>query len=182
MAEWRFSLSGLTPERLDAVSLVWLKSILAFVARVAYDSGGGPQDRVCPRAGGANNAPDAVWFFRSGFPLYGLRASGTIMVMSRTERMAAGGHVYYVLKRAGGRLRVCRRPRKHAFTLIELLVVLAIIAVLMAILLSVLQGARKQAQDIKRRADLRQHDIVQRMNDGDTARDPERSTKKRRSR
>jgi prepilin-type N-terminal cleavage/methylation domain-containing protein len=126
--------------------------------------------------------PDTVWLFPSGFPLHGLRASGTIMVMSRRGRIAAGRYVYYVLKRAGGRLRICRRPRKHGFTLIELLVVLAIIAVLMAILLSVLQGARKQAQDIKRRADLRQHDIVQRMNDGDTGRDLERSKKKRRSR
>ncbi len=57
---------------------------------------------------------------------------------------------------------------------------MAIIAVLMAILLTALQGARKQAKDIKRRAELRQYDITQRMDDRDNRRDLEKNSKSRR--
>jgi prepilin-type N-terminal cleavage/methylation domain-containing protein len=99
--------------------------------------------------------------------------------MSRPERIALGGYVCHVLDRASERLRTRRRPRNRAFTLIELLVVLAIIAVLMAILLTAPQGAGKQAQDVKRRAELRQQDIAQRMNDSDNQRALERKKRRR---
>jgi len=87
--------------------------------------------------------------------------------MLRSERIPLGGYVYRVPNRAEGRLRVFRGPGHHAFSLIELLVVIAIIGVLTAILVVALQGAKKQAQDIKDRSDLRQQYIAQRVNDSD---------------
>ena len=49
---------------------------------------------------------------------------------------------------------------KKGFTLIELLVVIAIIALLMAILMPALQRVRKQAQDVKCRAHLKQWGVI----------------------
>lgn len=55
----------------------------------------------------------------------------------------------YVRSRTG-------RRSKLGFTLVELLVVVAIIAILSTIILGTLGGARKQARDTKRLADLKQ--------------------------
>jgi prepilin-type N-terminal cleavage/methylation domain-containing protein len=79
--------------------------------------------------------------------------------MLRAKRIAVGGD------RGKGRPGVFRWPGRRAFTLIELLVALAIITVLMAILLVALQGARRQAKDIKRRANLRDQEVAQKMAD-----------------
>jgi len=55
-----------------------------------------------------------------------------------------------------------RRSKKFltGFTLIELLVVIAIIALLMAILMPALQRVKKQAQDIRCRAHLKQWGVI----------------------
>ncbi len=53
--------------------------------------------------------------------------------------------------------------REKGFTLIELLVVIAIIAVLMAIMMPALQRVKRQAQEMKCRANLRQYGLAQTM-------------------
>jgi prepilin-type N-terminal cleavage/methylation domain-containing protein len=57
--------------------------------------------------------------------------------------------------------------RRRAFSLIELLVVIAIIAVLSAILLVALGKSRKQAQDLGRRSDQRQLEIIPKLDESD---------------